>query len=60
VHLFPARLDHAGYARLTSVADPKLKAFWSQLRDGYLRFEATRRPPRVGVAGDGRYSFADR
>lgn len=51
VHLFPTRLEAAWLAALE--ADPavpaELRSFWRELGPGFQAFEATRRPPRVGI-----------
>jgi murein L,D-transpeptidase YafK len=51
VHVFPARLDDAGLARLDSAAggDEALLRFWRGLAPGYRAFEETRRVPIVDV-----------
>jgi murein L,D-transpeptidase YafK len=51
VHLFPFRPIPA---RLTAAAGSEWHDFWSNLKEGYDRFETTRRPPAVRVA-EGRY-----
>lgn len=59
VHLFPARLDDAGMAKLEreQAGAPELLRFWRNLKEGYERFERDRRPPRVEAGGDGTYRF---
>jgi murein L,D-transpeptidase YafK len=56
VHIFPGR----NWDRLleSESADPKLRAFWENLREGYESFERTREPPHVDVDRQGRYRFA--
>ena len=54
VHMFPGRMDASGWASMREGASPELVRFWSTLRPAYLRFERTRRVPRVAVR-DGRY-----
>jgi murein L,D-transpeptidase YafK len=59
VHIFPTPLDDAGYRSLqTGVKDPKLLAFWENLRQGYTFFEKAKRLPRVSVDNrTGKYIF---
>jgi murein L,D-transpeptidase YafK len=59
VHLLPARMDEAGWAKLRerALGRPGLLPFWEQLREGDRLFEEKKRPPRVRVQSDGRYSF---
>jgi murein L,D-transpeptidase YafK len=56
-HIFPARLDEAGYARLHEhfTGRPDLLGFWREIRPAFLFFEAHRRLPRIGVDSEGRY-----
>ena len=60
VHIFPARLDDAEMARLTSAygARRDLVAFWNGLRPGYEYFERTRIPPVMRVNTRGQYRIA--
>jgi murein L,D-transpeptidase YafK len=53
VHIFPFRMSDAQLAR---AHDAQWSAFWSNLKQGYDHFEATRIPPAVSVRG-GRYHF---
>lgn len=53
VHIFPGR----DWDKLLASASPQLREFWSDLREGYARFEHTRIPPRVAVDASGRYRF---
>jgi murein L,D-transpeptidase YafK len=54
VHLFPTRkLDEL----IASDEAPEHRPFWSNLREGFARFEKSRTIPRVQVAPDGRYRF---
>lgn len=53
VHLFPFRMTDA---RLRQAATSPWQPFWQNLRQGYDRFEQSRIPPAVAVAG-GHYQF---
>ncbi len=57
VHVFPARLDADGWARLESYARrrPELRGFWKELEAGYARFEDTHKLFGVRVGRNGRY-----
>ncbi|GAB4388675.1 MAG: hypothetical protein Kow0025_09380 [Thermodesulfovibrionales bacterium] len=59
VHIFPARLDGAGFRGLAAGVrgDRALLAFWENLRRGYEIFESTRHVPEVEVDGEGRYAY---
>lgn len=57
VHIFPARMTGAGWAALRQQAAPGLRAFWENLREGYLFFEERHTAPRVAIDARGRYSF---
>ena len=59
VHIFPDRMDDAGWARLRDIAgeNTKLLAFWKNLRTGYAWFESYKKPPQVSVTRSGLYSF---
>ena len=59
VHIFPDRMDDAGWARLRNIAgeNTKLLAFWKNLREGYRWFEVHAKPPRVRVTPKGAYTF---
>jgi len=59
IHIFPARLDAAGLASLTSGAAPDLASFWRELATIYQAFEASHRVPVVAIdATTGSYSVA--
>lgn len=60
IHIFPTRLDDAGFARLEKAYGEQraLVRFWTQLRTGYDYFEQHRRLPQVTAGADGRYHFA--
>lgn len=60
IHIFPARLDEANFARLAKAysGQPVVTRFWSDLRTGYDYFEQHRRLPQVTAGADGRYRFA--
>lgn len=53
VHIFPFRMDGTGRG---ANEDARWRDFWENLREGWLAFERTGRPPAVGVR-DGRYVF---
>jgi|GEM_PF-254911 len=57
VHIFPARLDEAGFAELKKryPGQPELLRFWGDLKAGYDFFEDKKRLPKVRVDGSGRY-----
>ncbi len=57
VHLFPTR-DMQGL--LAQNPDSPHHAFWSNLKEGFDRFESTRLRFNVRVKMDGRYQFFDR
>jgi murein L,D-transpeptidase YafK len=59
VHLFPARLDAAGWRTLSAEGTPEERRFWATLRPAYLRFERTRRVPKVAVR-EGEYVLAEK
>ena len=46
VHVFPFRMTEQ---RLAAVADHPWAAFWQSMKPAYDLFEATRRPPLIGV-----------
>jgi murein L,D-transpeptidase YafK len=52
VHAFPYRMDKP------APGDPRNQAFWANLKQGWDRFEQTKRPPDVSVTG-GRYVFSN-
>jgi murein L,D-transpeptidase YafK len=52
VHAFPYRMD------APALSDPRNQPFWANLKQGWDRFEQTKRPPDVSVTG-GRYVFSD-
>lgn len=57
VHIFPGRMDDSGWNWLKR-RSPSLVPFWSELRPGFLRFEATKRPPVPRIdARTGAYRF---
>ncbi len=58
VDIFPTRLDRRGMEWLRrEYPDPALRAFWTNLRNGYLAFETTHRLPATAVDGAGRYVY---
>ena len=61
-HMFPARMDDAGWKRLVSSVgqDDGRVEFWRELKVGYDAFERTHRLPKVRVATDGRYVVTPR
>ena len=54
VHIFPARDMKA---LLEDAAHDRHRAFWSNIKEGLDRFEATRRLPAISVDWRGRYAF---
>lgn len=63
VHIFPSRMDDAGWAALLERQRPDeaLRRFWEDLRPGFTAFETSGRPPRVTVdQGTGRYRVTAR
>lgn len=52
VYAFPYRMD------APALSDPRNQLFWANLKQGWDRFEQTKRPPDVSVTG-GRYVFSD-
>ncbi|HEY0866701.1 MAG TPA: L,D-transpeptidase family protein [Fimbriimonas sp.] len=54
VHLFPARMDDAGYRALLR-RHPEHRVLWAELKKGYDSFERTRGVPTVTVRKDGSY-----
>jgi murein L,D-transpeptidase YafK len=61
IEIFPARLTEAGFQALaqTHPNQPELLAFWSNLREGFERFEKNHRAPKVTVERDGKYKFGE-
>ena len=59
VHIFPARMDAAGwrdYLGPASAGRPELAGFWrEELQPGFDRFERDRVPPTVRVSDEGAY-----
>ncbi len=56
IHIFPARLDEAGLAELSSAApDASVRELWGDLAHVQWAFDRARRIPRVEVDGAGRY-----
>lgn len=55
LHIFPFRLTDAA---LAARSESPWHDFWSSLKEGYVSFERTRRPPRVAVC-EGRYHVED-
>lgn len=55
VHLFPFRMSND---RMAEETGSRWAEFWSNLKEGYDRFEKTRIPPEVMVM-DGRYCFPE-
>jgi len=77
VQIFPCRMDDAGMCRLGDVlagapppdslplkdspGDEDLLSFWRNLKEGYDRFERSKRPPSFSIESPtGRYLFHDR
>jgi murein L,D-transpeptidase YafK len=60
VHIFPARLDREGLRQLDVEprADPALRTFWLNLKEGFDFFELQHRIPKIGVDRSGRYVVA--
>ncbi|MDI6739386.1 MAG: L,D-transpeptidase family protein [Candidatus Edwardsbacteria bacterium] len=60
VHIFPAKLDSAGFVALNSEfkANGKRLEFWTNLKQGYDIFERERIVPKVGINGKGEYVFS--
>jgi len=60
VHIFPTRLDDAGWAWLQEryAQDPHRLAFWRELRPVFAYFERHRQVPRPVIDGQGRYVLA--
>jgi murein L,D-transpeptidase YafK len=57
-HLFPTRMNEAGMKFLErQTSDSKLRAFWTNIKEGYDYFEKDRRLPVVTVDRQGRYVF---
>jgi murein L,D-transpeptidase YafK len=59
IYIFPARLTPDGLKSLAAVQNPDhvTLAFWTNLEDGYRRFENSHRPLSVHVLKDGNYAF---
>lgn len=59
VHIFPAKLDSAGFSALKAeyVTDTALLGFWANLKQGYDYFESNRRLPAISIDAKGRYGF---
>ena len=57
VHIFPARLNDEGMAKLKKdfPNNPELISFWDNIKPGFDYFEQNQRLPRVMVVGNGRY-----
>ena len=57
VHIFPARLDAAGFERLAErfAHRPDLLEFWREIRPAYTHFEIHRRLPVIRVDDAGHY-----
>jgi murein L,D-transpeptidase YafK len=60
IYIFPARLTPDGLKSLAVEQHPDQAtlAFWTNLQDGYQRFENSHRPLSVHVLNDGNYAFA--
>jgi murein L,D-transpeptidase YafK len=61
IEIFPSRLTDDRFKTLAAMNRnrPDLVAFWANLKEGFDYFERNRRPPRLGVRGDGKYAFRD-
>ncbi|HEY7543506.1 MAG TPA: L,D-transpeptidase family protein [Blastocatellia bacterium] len=58
VHLFPTRMNESGMKILErQTADSALRAFWTNIKEGYDFFEKNHRLPAVTVDRQGRYQF---
>lgn len=59
VHIFPAKLDSAGFSALgTEFGQNKaLIDFWTNLKQGYDRFERDHLVPKVSISAKGKYLF---
>jgi murein L,D-transpeptidase YafK len=59
VHIFPARLDSAGFAALKTEfgTNRELLEFWANLKQGYDRFERDHLIPNVSISAKGKYLF---
>ena len=59
IQIFPARLTDDGFKSLSSSysSQPKLVAFWRNLKEGYEAFEATHRLSGVTTRAEGTYVF---
>jgi murein L,D-transpeptidase YafK len=55
VQVYPFRMTDE---RMVKVRGSVWEGFWSNLKEGYDRFEKTRKPARVSVRG-GRYEFRE-
>jgi murein L,D-transpeptidase YafK len=62
IYISPARLDDAGFRELaTAYRDrPDLIAFWSNLKEGYDRFERDHKVLKISASAGGTYRFEDR
>lgn len=59
VHIFPCRMEGPGYQALLEEysGNPRLIAFWANLKQGYDHFEKTKLVPIVQVDRAGKYIF---
>jgi murein L,D-transpeptidase YafK len=59
VHIFPARLDSAGFAALKTEfgSNQSLLEFWANLKQGYDRFDRDHLIPWVSISPKGKYLF---
>jgi len=59
VHIFPAKLDSAGFSALNAEfgANKALLEFWTNLKQGYDRFELEHIVPKVSISAKGKYLF---
>ena len=62
IQIFPARLTEGGLKSLaaTHANQPRLVAFWSNLKEGYELFEKNHSSPHITTRSDGSYVFSDK
>ena len=57
VHIFPANLKRFTYSQMIPGYRTELKAFWDNLREGYMYFEKNKQIPKIHVNSNGSYVF---
>lgn len=58
IYIFPTKLDAAGMKWLMgNYKDPKKIAFWENLQQGYVYFEAYKTLPTIGIDAQGNYTY---